>query len=92
MRRHKRRPGQRRRGRVSRGQGDCHAGRKNSVPYSWPAAVDFGVPLVTNLQVAERLVEALELIPIDQLKVRSWSRYGEAEKPSTESVPWLANR
>ncbi len=31
MSRHKRRPGQRRRGRVSRGRGDCHAGRKNFV-------------------------------------------------------------
>ncbi len=29
-----RRSGQRRRGRASSGQGDCQAGRKNSVPYS----------------------------------------------------------
>ena len=41
------------------------------------AAVDFGVPLITNLQLAERLVEALELIPMEQLRVRSWRRYKE---------------
>jgi carbamoyl-phosphate synthase large subunit len=38
-------------------------------------AVDFGVPLITNLQIAERLTEALERIPMDQLKVRRWSSY-----------------
>jgi carbamoyl-phosphate synthase large subunit len=38
-------------------------------------AVDFGVPLITNRQLAERLSEALERVPIDQLKVRSWSTY-----------------
>ncbi len=32
MSRNKRRPGQRRQERVNRGQGDCHAGRKNSAP------------------------------------------------------------
>jgi carbamoyl-phosphate synthase large subunit len=39
------------------------------------SAVDFGVPLITNRQLAERLSEALERVPIDQLRVRSWSRY-----------------
>ncbi len=39
------------------------------------AAVDFDVPLLTNLQLAERLSEALTRIPMDQLKVRSWSSY-----------------
>jgi carbamoyl-phosphate synthase large subunit len=38
-------------------------------------AVDFGVPLITNRQLAERLTEALERVPIDQLKVRSWRMY-----------------
>ncbi len=40
------------------------------------AAVDFGVPLITNLQLAQRLAEALYRVPIDQLAVRSWSTYG----------------
>jgi carbamoyl-phosphate synthase large subunit len=39
------------------------------------AAVDFGVPLITNLQLAQRLADALYRIPIDQLKVRSWRQY-----------------
>jgi carbamoyl-phosphate synthase large subunit len=38
-------------------------------------AVDFGVPLITNRQLAERLAEALERIPIGELKVRPWSQY-----------------
>jgi len=38
-------------------------------------AVDFGVPLITNRQLAERLTEALENVPIDQLKVRPWRKY-----------------
>jgi carbamoyl-phosphate synthase large subunit len=38
-------------------------------------AVDFGVPLITNRQLAERLAEALERIPIGELKVRPWSKY-----------------
>ncbi|MCP4676170.1 MAG: carbamoyl-phosphate synthase (glutamine-hydrolyzing) large subunit [Deltaproteobacteria bacterium] len=39
-------------------------------------AVDFGVPLMTNLQLAQRLTEALTRIPIDKLKIRSWRSYG----------------
>jgi carbamoyl-phosphate synthase large subunit len=40
-------------------------------------AADFGVPLITNRQLAERLAEAVERIPIENLRVRSWSQYGE---------------
>jgi carbamoyl-phosphate synthase large subunit len=39
------------------------------------AAVDFGVPLITNLQLAQRLADALYRIPIDELKVHGWSMY-----------------
>ncbi len=38
-------------------------------------AVDFGVPLITNLQIAQRLTEALERIPIAELEVRRWRDY-----------------
>ncbi len=38
-------------------------------------AVDFGVPILTNTQATERLVEALGRIPIDELKVRRWRNY-----------------
>ncbi len=38
-------------------------------------AVDYGVPLITNRQLAERLSEALERVPISELKVRPWREY-----------------
>jgi len=38
-------------------------------------AVDFGVPLITNLQLAKRFVEALSSTSIDDLKVKSWDEY-----------------
>ena len=38
-------------------------------------AADLGVPLITNRQLAERLSEALERVPIEELRVRSWSCY-----------------
>lgn len=40
-------------------------------------AVDFGVPLMTNAQSVQRLAEALGKISIDELKVRSWRKYGK---------------
>ena len=40
------------------------------------AAVDFGVPLITNMQIAERLSEALERVPPEALEARSWRSYG----------------
>jgi carbamoyl-phosphate synthase large subunit len=39
-------------------------------------AVEFGVPLMTNIQLAERFVEALERKRLDDLDVKSWSAYG----------------
>ncbi len=39
------------------------------------ASVDFGVPLITNLQIAQRLTQALTRIPMSELKVRSWNKY-----------------
>lgn len=38
-------------------------------------AVDFGVPLLTNMQLAQRLAEALHNIPVEKLTVRRWSDY-----------------
>ncbi|MBW2277704.1 MAG: carbamoyl-phosphate synthase (glutamine-hydrolyzing) large subunit, partial [Deltaproteobacteria bacterium] len=41
-------------------------------------AVDFGVPLITNLQIAQRLAEALVRFPTpESLRVRPWSAYRE---------------
>ncbi|MBD3257347.1 carbamoyl-phosphate synthase (glutamine-hydrolyzing) large subunit [candidate division GN15 bacterium] len=39
-------------------------------------AVDFGVPLITNRQLAERLAEALSRLHPDDLKVQPWRLYG----------------
>ena len=39
-------------------------------------AVDFKVPLITNLQLAQRLAESLCEVPLDKLEMRSWSQYG----------------
>ena len=38
-------------------------------------AVDFGVPLITNLQLAKRFVEAVNRVPAENLKVKSWDEY-----------------
>ena len=38
-------------------------------------AVDFGIPLITNIQLAERFVQALALKTIDRLEVKAYSEY-----------------
>jgi carbamoyl-phosphate synthase large subunit len=39
------------------------------------AAVDYGVPLLTNRQLVERLAEALHRLDVSDLAVRSWRSY-----------------
>jgi carbamoyl-phosphate synthase large subunit len=38
-------------------------------------AVDFNVPLITNLQLAKRFVEAISRTSQDDLKIKSWNEY-----------------
>ncbi|MEA1912448.1 MAG: carbamoyl-phosphate synthase (glutamine-hydrolyzing) large subunit [candidate division WOR-3 bacterium] len=38
-------------------------------------AVDFNVPLITNLQLAKRFVEAINCVSNKDLKVKSWDEY-----------------
>lgn len=38
-------------------------------------AVDFGIPLITNIQLAQRFVEAIAAKRMDDLEIRSWSEY-----------------
>jgi carbamoyl-phosphate synthase large subunit len=38
-------------------------------------AIDLNIPLVTNLQVAEAIVEALQRYRLDDLKVKEWGEY-----------------
>jgi carbamoyl-phosphate synthase large subunit len=40
------------------------------------SAVDFGVPLITNLQLARRLVEAIARKSQSDLQIKSWKEYG----------------
>jgi carbamoyl-phosphate synthase large subunit len=38
-------------------------------------AVDFGVPLITDLQLARRFVETLSRKPLEALHIKSWQNY-----------------
>jgi carbamoyl-phosphate synthase large subunit len=38
-------------------------------------AIDFGIPLITNIQLAQRFVEALYRKSLDDLQIRSWREY-----------------
>ncbi len=38
-------------------------------------AVDFNVPLITNLQLAKRFVEAIYRTSLEDLKIKSWDEY-----------------
>jgi len=46
-------------------------------------AVDFGIPLITNIQLAQRFVEALSRKQITDLEIKSWSDY---ESESTDLI------
>ena len=49
-------------------------------------AADFGIPLVTNLQLAQRLVEALAKKPLEELQAKSWQEYLPAERTVAAGV------
>jgi len=38
-------------------------------------AVDFNVPLITNVQLAKRFVEAIQKTSLEDLKIKSWDEY-----------------
>lgn len=38
-------------------------------------AVDFNIPLITNVQLAKRFVEALSRTSLEDLKIKSWNEY-----------------
>jgi carbamoyl-phosphate synthase large subunit len=39
-------------------------------------AADWGIPLITNIQLAQRLVEALSRKNVAELQIKSWQEYG----------------
>ena len=38
-------------------------------------AVDFDIPLITNMQLAKRFVESISKVSTDNIKVKSWDEY-----------------
>jgi carbamoyl-phosphate synthase large subunit len=38
-------------------------------------AADFGIPLITNIQLAERFVEAISKKSLAELRIKSWQEY-----------------
>ena len=38
-------------------------------------AVDRGIPLITNVQLAKRLLESMEKIKVDEIEVKSWGEF-----------------
>ena len=43
-------------------------------------AADFGIPLITNIQLAQRFVEALSKVRMAELEIKSWQEYGAPER------------
>jgi hypothetical protein len=46
-------------------------------------AADFGIPLITNIQLAQRLVEALSMKDLSDLQIKSWQEYAPVERTPT---------
>jgi carbamoyl-phosphate synthase large subunit len=38
-------------------------------------AVDFNVPLITNLQFAERFIDSIEKVRLEDLGIKAWDEY-----------------
>jgi carbamoyl-phosphate synthase large subunit len=50
-------------------------------------AVDFGIPLITNIQLAQRFVEALRRKQLSDLEIRSWSEYPASHSSDSTPLP-----
>jgi carbamoyl-phosphate synthase large subunit len=50
-------------------------------------AADFGIPLITNIQLAQRLVEALSKKRLADLEIKSWQEYAPAERAPARPQP-----
>jgi len=50
-------------------------------------AADFGIPLVTNIQLAQRLVEALSKKRLQDLEIKSWQEYAPPQRAPLRSQP-----
>ncbi|TMH41339.1 MAG: carbamoyl-phosphate synthase (glutamine-hydrolyzing) large subunit [Betaproteobacteria bacterium] len=45
-------------------------------------AADYGIPLITNIQLASRFVEALSKKRLEELQIKSWQEYGPQAAPA----------
>jgi carbamoyl-phosphate synthase large subunit len=52
-------------------------------------SADFGIPLITNIQLAQRLVEALAKKRLVDLEIKSWQEYAGTERPAPRNVEEL---
>ncbi|MFL6572409.1 MAG: carbamoyl-phosphate synthase (glutamine-hydrolyzing) large subunit [Burkholderiales bacterium] len=50
-------------------------------------AADFGVPLITNIQLAQRFVEAVCKKRLADLVVKSWNEYAAPDQPAPRQLP-----
>ncbi|HZO01320.1 MAG TPA: carbamoyl-phosphate synthase (glutamine-hydrolyzing) large subunit [Burkholderiales bacterium] len=50
-------------------------------------AADYGIPLITNIQLAQRLVEALSKKRLQDLDIKSWQEYTGAQRPPSRPQP-----
>jgi carbamoyl-phosphate synthase large subunit len=50
-------------------------------------AADFGIPIITNIQLAQRLVEALSKKSLAELQIKSWQEYAVKEKNPLAAFP-----
>jgi carbamoyl-phosphate synthase large subunit len=49
-------------------------------------AADFGIPLITNIQLAQRFVEAVCKKRMTELHIKSWNEYAPPERPPVRVV------
>jgi carbamoyl-phosphate synthase large subunit len=52
-------------------------------------AVDFGIPLITNIQLAEQFVHAIARKRTAELEIRSWTEYRRLAKPRSSDAQVL---
>jgi len=50
-------------------------------------AADYGIPLITNIQLANRFVEALSKKRLPELQIKSWQEYSGASAPPADEKP-----
>ncbi len=54
-------------------------------------SADFGIPLITNIQLAQRFVEALAGKRLAELQIKSWQEYGPPGHAPAKPVPGAAD-